>query len=179
MHIYIMRHGQSMANAHKIVSGSRNTPLSELGKAQARLAAHDTSKLGIDLIVCSPLLRAKDTAHIIAEAIDYPAKEIKVVEGFEERHLGELEGKSYAQDRLVSGDYIETNDQFGMEPIAHFHSRVQAALRDILTSRRYNNVLVICHNTVGRMLEAVAANKPALSMFDSPRLENGLIKRLL
>lgn len=173
-----MRHGQSVANAQKVVSGSRETPLSELGQNQARLAAHEVKKLGIDLIVCSPLKRARHTAEIIAEAIDYPANHIEVLAGLRERHLGKLEGQNYGVNKLVSGDYIQTEGTASMEPIGIFHSRVQHVLRELLGHKNHQNILIVCHNNVGRMLQVVAANKPALALYDIPKLENGHIQVL-
>jgi len=36
LHIYLTRHGQDQDNAHGILNGHRNTPLTELGIQQAQ-----------------------------------------------------------------------------------------------------------------------------------------------
>ncbi|KRL05408.1 histidine phosphatase family protein [Liquorilactobacillus oeni] len=67
--LYIIRHGQSEANAAGILQGSKiDTPLSAKGKQQAlevqrRLTA---ASLHFDHVFASPLLRAAQTAQLIA-----------------------------------------------------------------------------------------------------------------
>lgn len=173
-----MRHGQSEANVNKIVSGSRETPLSELGRRQAQLAAKEVGQHKIDLIVTSPMERAKQTAFIVADNLGYPRENITVLNSLCERHLGELEGKSYAADPVLSGDFKDTEGTPGMEPIGDFHSRIQHAMRQLHSFKVHRNILVVCHNNVGRMLRVVAENKPALSLYDTTRLENGRIYKL-
>lgn len=179
MHIYIMRHGQSTANAHKVVGGSQDNPLSELGKHQAEIQAKSLKDLGIDLIVCSPLQRAHQTASIVADAIGYPRGDIQIIEELRERNLGSLEGQSYASDDDDSGNTIEAEKVKDIEPIEQFRSRIHAALRHITADTKHNTVLVVCHMNAGRMLQVVMANQPTLSMYEIPRLENAQVKKLV
>ncbi len=179
MHIYTIRHGQSIANAHKIVSGSQETPLGELGKHQVRISAEKLAHLKIDLIVCSPMRRALDSAKIIADALQYPHSEIKTINELRERGLGDLEGRSYAANDDLSGNTIAAEQVNGVEPLDQFHSRVFAALREITGSRHHQNVLIVCHMNVGRMLQAIVHNLPAASMYEMPRLENAATQKLI
>jgi len=179
MRVFIIHHGQTVSNANKVVSGSHESPLTELGRHQIQFEAEKALHLGIELIVCSPMQRAIDSARIVADTLNYPRENIRVMEQLRERGLGELEQKSYAHNDRLSGNYPETETVPAVEPIATFHARVQAALRDLLQTRRYHTVLIVCHMNVGRMLEVVAANKPPLSMYDMPRLDNAHLKRLL
>lgn len=167
-----MRHGQSVANAHKIVSGQQESPLSELGRHQARISAEKLAHLNIDLIVCSPMHRAVDTAKIVADTLQYPHSEIRILKELRERDLGELEGKSYATDHSLTGDTPAAEKAQGIEPIEQFHSRIHAGLREVASTRHHQNVLIICHNGVGRMLQVIVSNRPALDMYEIPVLEN-------
>jgi uncharacterized phosphatase len=178
MHIYIMRHGQSMANAHKIVSGSQESPLSELGRRQVSLAAKGLRDLQIDLIVCSPMQRARETAAIVADVIGYPQNDIRPMEELHERHLGSLEGQSYKTDEDDSGNTIASEKVEGVEPIEQFHSRIHAALRHITSDTQHKAVLVVCHMNAGRMLQVIMAGRPALAMYDLPRIENAQVRKL-
>src|SRR5687767_8838903 len=101
MRIYIMRLGQSADNARRLVSGSGQTPLSELGRHQVRLAAENAKHLGIDLIVSSPMQRSVDSAYIVADVLEYPRSSILIIDELRERNQGELEGKSYALDETL------------------------------------------------------------------------------
>lgn len=174
-----MRHGQSVANSQKIVSGKQETPLSQLGQHQVQIEAQKLTHLGIDLIVCSPLHRALSSAQIVADALQYPHSEIKVMPELSERGLGELEGKSYASDEQDTGNTVYAESVKGVEPIDQFHSRVYAAFREIAETRRHQNILVVCHMNVGRMLQAIVKNQPALAMYDTPRLDNAHAERLI
>ncbi|KRN08725.1 histidine phosphatase family protein [Liquorilactobacillus mali] len=67
--LYIVRHGQSEANAAGILQGSLiDTPLSEKGQVQAKHVrdAFEKKMLHFDLVFASPLLRAAQTAAIIS-----------------------------------------------------------------------------------------------------------------
>src|SRR6187399_1209795 len=71
-HLYLIRHGQYVEDeAHPIL----NPELSPEGIAQVerlrnRLAA--TGEIKADVLISSPLLRAQQTAHIIAPALGLP-----------------------------------------------------------------------------------------------------------
>jgi phosphoserine phosphatase len=65
---YLVRHGQSEANARLVIQGHRDFPLDEAGRRQARAAADWLKGKKISSIVCSPLSRAEETARIIAAA---------------------------------------------------------------------------------------------------------------
>lgn len=179
MRIYLARHGQSQDNAHKIVSGDRETPLTELGKRQSRLLGKEAKTLGINLIVCSPLRRAHDTAKIVAAELDYPLSDIVVMDELAERDLGALEGHSYAKNEYLNGNFPAVEHIQGVEPLSHLHSRVHQALREISGTGRDKNVLIICHFIVGRMLKTIAENRPPSAIYEVPRLENATIYPLV
>lgn len=178
-HIYIVRHGQSKDNAHKIVSGTHETPLSELGREQARAAGQHARGLSIDLIVASPLGRAQQTAKIIAEQIGYPEEDIITIPELAERDLGKLEGTSYAKNPRLNGNFPAVEHIMGVEKLDPFYNRVQHALRQILSYKKHQQILVVCHVGVGRMLRTIVANHKPLSMYDQPKLENGTIYPLI
>jgi uncharacterized phosphatase len=177
--IYLMRHGQSNDNAHKIVSGSTETPLTELGKEQALAAGEHAKALAIDLIVCSPMGRAKQTAKIVAKEIGYPEDDIKVMPELAERELGELEGRSYAKNERLNGNFPAVDYILGVEPLPQFYSRVQHALREILQDKKHRSVLVVSHQGVGRMLRTIAHGKKPHDMYKQSHLDNGMLYPLM
>lgn len=171
----MIRHGQSQANAHKEVAGSRESPLTELGKHQARLAGAGAKKLGVTRIICSAIGRAKETASIIAKEAGVPTSHITVMPNLGERTLGELEGTNYAKNERLSGNFPETETIKGVEPLIHFHGRINHALRTILHDYPNETVLIVSHMNPGRMLQTIAQGRPPIEMYDQPRLENGQI----
>ena len=65
-YIYIVRHGQSLANVRGGFAGRTDYPLSELGQKQARMTADYLKDTHIEVVLSSPLTRAKQTAAPIA-----------------------------------------------------------------------------------------------------------------
>lgn len=143
-HLYFVRHGSSELNEAGLFAGRSETPLTALGRQQA-VAAGDTARaLGIDLIVSSPLSRARHTAEIIAQAIGYDLERI-VIEGlFIERDFGSLERQTWRP--LLPQEQIA-----GMEPLADLLQRGRRGA-DFLASLPANNILVVSHGSLGRAL---------------------------
>ena len=75
INIYLVRHGQSENNAIKedLIGQPTNSPLSELGKTQAKLLGQKFLKEGMrfDRIFASTFLRASETAKIVVDTLDY------------------------------------------------------------------------------------------------------------
>jgi phosphohistidine phosphatase len=65
MHLYLIRHG--LAGQHGDWSNDRERPLTEEGKRKTRLVAQRLAalELTLDLILTSPLVRARQTAEIL------------------------------------------------------------------------------------------------------------------
>src|SRR5437588_12763268 len=71
-HLYLIRHGAALGAVKRIIG---NTPLSPFGITQAerlrdRLAA--TGEIAADVLISSTLVRARQTAEIIAPALGLP-----------------------------------------------------------------------------------------------------------
>lgn len=95
-HFYMIRHGETEANASRIMAGSLDSPLTDNGRRQAyeaQKAVRDLSHKPV-AIVHSHLSRARDTASILNEALDLPMHED---EGFAELHAGDWEGVPYEE----------------------------------------------------------------------------------
>ncbi len=64
---YVVRHGQSAANAAQIMQGALiDTPLTSLGKSQARKTFDKIKQQDFTHVFASPLKRAAQTAQILA-----------------------------------------------------------------------------------------------------------------
>lgn len=173
--LYLLRHGQSEANAKKLIAGSQNSPLSELGRAQARLAAENIKRFfTIDLIVTSPMSRAKETAQIVASRLQFPADQIVTMPNLQERNLGSLEGLDYSQAPHHNGNFEDAENAPGIEPIEVFHHRAAQALQQ-LAQLPAEHILVVTHNGIGRMMQTIASGDKPLSLYDRPRLENAVV----
>ena len=73
MRLYFVRHGESTANLLWEFSNSGfKHPLTEKGIEQARAVARSLSGLQVEQIYSSPVMRAVQTAQILAESLQAP-----------------------------------------------------------------------------------------------------------
>lgn len=64
MKLYIVIHGQTDWNINGIIQGQTDIELNLTGVEQANLLRNKFNELDINLIMCSPLKRAKKTAGL-------------------------------------------------------------------------------------------------------------------
>jgi len=71
-YITLLRHGESVGNAESRWQGQADYPLTETGREQARRLAQRWrgEDLTFDRIIASPLARTRETAEIIAQALE-------------------------------------------------------------------------------------------------------------
>lgn len=154
-HFYMIRHGETEANAAEIMAGSLDSPLTKRGIEQARRARDVIAKLSNKprVIVHSQLSRARDTAHIINEALDIPIYENP---DWAEIHAGSLEGASYEVSRklFVGWDVPEDGEQ-----APDFFERIKRAKIHSLTQYE-GPVLIVCHGGVMRAIGEIHGIEP-------------------
>lgn len=92
--IYIIRHGETLWNVNGLAQGSRNDiPLNMIGKEQSLLTGdylnNYAQKNGnFDLVICSPMIRTRETAEIICKKIGYDCNKILYIEELKEIDKG-------------------------------------------------------------------------------------------
>ena len=91
MQILLTRHGQTEWNVLKKVQGKVDIELNATGIKQAEETALKLKNTAIDIIISSPLKRARQTAEIINKETNLP---IIIDERISERDFGEFEGKN-------------------------------------------------------------------------------------
>lgn len=71
-HITVLRHGESVGNAESRWQGQADYPLTDTGRAQARALAKrwKYERMKFDLVIASPLERTRETAEIVASALN-------------------------------------------------------------------------------------------------------------
>ena len=90
MEIFVVRHGQTDWNVCHKVQGSCDIELNDKGIEQAGITAEKLKSDDFDIIICSPLKRARQTAEIINQG-----RNILIVydDRIAERNFGDYEGK--------------------------------------------------------------------------------------
>jgi broad specificity phosphatase PhoE len=94
MRLYFVRHGESEANLlNECSNRGLKHGLTETGKQQARALAQSLRSVPVAALFSSPLLRARQTAEILAHALGIA---YQVTDALREFDCGILEGKSDA-----------------------------------------------------------------------------------
>lgn len=111
MRLYFVRHGESEANILMEFSNASNEhPLTANGLEQARAVASSLSGLAVKRVYSSPVLRAAQTAQIIAESLPAP---VEYNEALREWSVGTYEGTrdpaGWALHRQVQEDWFWRN----------------------------------------------------------------------
>lgn len=141
--IYITRHGQTDWNVAKKVMGKHDEPLNEEGRKQAKIVRDKLKDTKLDLIVSSPLLRAKETALIINEQRNIP---MIYDDRISERDFGEFEGQMTKDfDFLEFWDYYQNTKYQRAENIQSFFQRVYDGIEDICTEHGDKDILIVTH----------------------------------
>lgn len=151
MKLYVARHGQTRWNAENRICGRTDLPLTETGIAQAQALAEKAAPLGIDLIISSPMLRARHMAQIVAERC---GAEVMVDERLIEQNYGIFEGL----DRK-NQDFLANKRQFatrypGGESMLDMAGRIYPLLREIREIYSEKTVLLACHGGVCRVIRS-------------------------
>lgn len=93
----VIRHGETLWNRESRHQGQLNSDLSDLGVRQAEAVAKALKDYSFDVIYCSDLGRAVQTAEFIAEP---HMLELTLDARLRERHLGILQGLDYEQSKV-------------------------------------------------------------------------------
>ena len=141
-----LRHGESTGNAESRWQGQSDYPLTERGRAQANALAERWKKEGakFDLAIASPLLRAKETAEIIASALHV---KLELDEVWLERDIGEIEGMTAEQvQQRPRPPYITPYDSVGGDGEGDWELFLRAgqALHSLL-KRSAGSYLIVSH----------------------------------
>ncbi len=155
--VYFVRHGEAEHNLAKEYS-DEDSMLTAVGRQQALQAAQEVKQLDdtIDLIISSPMLRALETAEIIAGELLFPLERIEKDERLWELRLGGFVGeKDTPENRQKRNEHFLTRDnEMGIEWIGDLAARTAAFVLDA-HNRPEDVVLVVGHNATGRMLRRI------------------------
>jgi broad specificity phosphatase PhoE len=191
--IYLVRHGQTEFNLERRHHGHLDSPLTELGREQARRAGEAVATL-IDprdgVIFSSPLGRALQTAMIVADvaSIERP---IIIDADLMEIGMGSAEGMTQAEVErrwsasrvaLESGTMLlRSPDGEKLEALANRLGRALCRVAD----HRAESRIVVSHGVAGRVLRALylGLNGVEALRFDAPqdalfRLNGGEVFRI-
>jgi len=158
--LVLVRHGRTALTESKRISGGggEDPQLSDAGNADAAAVAAELAKLGVSgpwahlkpitAVVASPMMRTKETAAHIAEALNLKGI---VHEGLREIDFGVWDGLTNEEAKALDpqrfakwqGSWEVAPD--GGESLAEFDDRIRAARNDILERFAGQTVAVVAH----------------------------------
>jgi phosphoserine phosphatase len=158
--IYVVRHGETQANADSIMQGHLQFELNAKGVGQALSLAEELKFIKFDAIFSSDLLRAKQTAEIIALEHKLVVNTSHLIR---ERMLGKYQGKPRSlhreENRVIYQKLKQLTDQerlsaqiADMETLESVVSRTLVFFREIGATYIGGNVLVVTHGGIIRSL---------------------------
>jgi probable phosphoglycerate mutase len=153
--LLLVRHGQTEWHHDNRYVSRTDIGLNETGCREALMLASRAEEEGPDLVLCSPLVRALETARPSAEAC---GMEAKADERLRELDFGEWEGRTLAEIREEvpeSASLFEEDPARhgfpGGEPLHKGAKRVLGIFVDLHRSHAGRTVLVVAHNTLLRL----------------------------
>jgi broad specificity phosphatase PhoE len=166
--ILIVRHGETDWNRDRRFQGHADPPLNDAGREQARALADELARERIDFVYTSDLVRARETAEIVATRL---GADVVALSELREIDVGEWEGLTWPQieERFPEGALTWHQHGYGWksgETYDQLGDRVIAALRRIAADHPAQTVLVIGH---GGTVRATRAFIEGLSVADSRR----------
>jgi broad specificity phosphatase PhoE len=152
--ITLVRHSEVDEAYNKRYNGHIDIGLSRKGEAQAKILAQRFKDEVFDLVYCSDLLRAKETLKPFEQAT-----EAIYTDKLREKSWGKHEGKSFdeiiAEGEIAYENFEQWIDALDGEPYEAYIRRVRYFFLEYLVSRKAENILVITHAGVIRVLMAI------------------------
>ncbi|MEI7719636.1 MAG: class I tRNA ligase family protein [bacterium] len=157
----VMRHGEAKSNVEGFVNSTNEIEnnLTEVGKEQVRTSAQTLKKMGIDMVVVSPLVRTQETAQIVCRELGLQNSVVMTDTRLVETQFGEHEGKRIEEWR---GLFATLSDKFnhalvGAENYNAVRTRVGDFLFDIEQRYSGKTILIVTHEVPAWLLTEIAA----------------------
>ena len=172
--LILIRHGETAWNRERRMQGQTDTPLSDIGRAQAQAVGERLAHHPFTALYSSDLSRAWDTAAAIARA---SGREIRREPALRERTFGVFEGLTH--DEMVQR-HPELHARFstrdadyavpGGESPRQFFTRSLACLENIAAAHTGESVVVVTHGLVLDTMYRAARNMPLEEKREAPLL---------
>lgn len=152
----LVRHGETVWHAEHRYAGSSDIALTAHGRQQAQRLAGWAEQADLDAIWASPLVRARDTAEVVARTTGLTAH---TDERLAELDFGAAEGLTSTE---MTERFSAARQAFVQDPVAHHlpggedpHqavARMMACLTALVEGHPDGRVLVVGHGTITRLV---------------------------
>jgi len=156
--IILVRHGQTPWNKDKIFRGSKDIPLNDSGREEARLAGEWLKGETIQAAYCSPLSRARDTGEAIAR---HHGLQVLDLPGLTDICYGDWEGLPLTEVKVTYADLYRQWEtaphtvRFPQgETLDEVRDRALDAVEEVVRRHPGQAVLLAAHRAVNKVLIA-------------------------
>lgn len=178
----MIRHGQSEANLTKRFAGHWDSPATQLGLAQAKLAAkYVAANYKIHAIYSSDLKRAAAVGSAVAELTGIPMQPDRQLR---EIHAGLWESKAFEEIIEEFPAYQVWRNDIGNaccdggETVAQLQKRILGRLEAIAKAHPEQTVVIATHATPIRVTQCYAEGRPLSEMKDIPWVSNASVTEI-
>ena len=177
----MLRHGETVGQSSIRLYGATDLALAPEGELQVREAGRVLTGERYDLVLTSPLIRARRSAELVLEAIRHPQISVEIVDDFREIDFGAWEGWTWDEIRERDPDNHARFRSEGLEfcfPQGEsrraFLARVQAAAELSIAAAFANGaqrILTVVHKGV---IKAICAHLLGVELASLSRLDLSL-----
>jgi broad specificity phosphatase PhoE len=150
--IYCVRHGQSIHNQQQTIAGQLDSELTPLGFEDARSVAAAIARRDFDIVYCSDLLRARQTAETIIHTLELSCP-VRYSPLTRELDYGRFTGKTVTETfRVLNYKHVPDQRYPEGESFNDLQARVRKFLKQVLEESAGKRVLVAAHAGSVRLL---------------------------
>jgi len=173
--LYMLRHGETAWNTERRMQGTKNSDLTERGRAQARamgraLKAELAREAGPTIFLRSPLGRVRETSEIVGYELGLDPSQWRDDPRLVELGYGDWEGFSWKEIEVTHPTALADwrADPHGFSPPGgetHFELRRRSAgvLADIVASQ--TRTVIVGHGVSGAVVRGLNLGLDARAMF--------------
>ena len=162
--ICFIRHGETDWNVEKRIQGHTDISLNEVGRAQALAMAFNAAHQRFHAIYSSDLLRAQETAQVLAQREDHT---VKLLPQLRERHYGIFQGITAAQGAerypQAYAYYLARDLDYDFETgesLRGFAERVSEGIDWLVRHHSGQTIAAVSHSGVLDVIYRRATNRP-------------------
>lgn len=169
--VYLIRHGQINGYENFPVYGHTEVDLTEIGILQMQQVAERLRFAEIGAIYSSDLERSASGARMIARYHDVP---LRFLSELKEIYFGDWEGRTMAEIRgdfpkelaKRQADLVNYQPPGDGESIGRFSKRIMKIYERILSEQRDNDIVIVAHGAVNRVILCEALGLDIVHMFN-------------
>jgi len=173
--IYYVRHGQTTMNKSGHWNGFVDSTLTATGVKQAIDLGYKTKDVKFDLVFCSPLIRAKQTAELVLSTHPIERRVPIITDSrIMEWYSGDYEGFEWNEN--FRRDFYGKRENYDFSTVETFESgenRIKSFLDEMRTKFKDKNILVVAHGGIARLVYTYFHGMPKSGLYlDCPEMKN-------